>query len=253
MKKFTILASTLAASTLSLSLVGGISKAQATSLVPTTEGEIHLTNVGCLSGVNCIETNPLGYTVTSLPYDTDGINPQYGLSRLFVDQRSTANNYGFGITFLGQDEGTNPSLDEYFFRPIAYLADTSDAQPEGVPAENGRLEVGQYKFDFANIIGELELTFFDTEQNGTTIVKKNGVNFLVPITPGSDGNIRKIKLTDVQSFEVQLGSIGGAFNHGDGVDLQASVPEPGTTVSLGALVLTALFGLQKRKKSSQAV
>ncbi len=252
MKKFTILATTLAASTLSLSLFGGMSQAQAGSLVPTVEGEIHLTNIGCLSGVNCIETSPLGYTVTSLPYDVDGIDPQFGLSRLFVDERSTVNNYGFGINFLSQDEGTNTPSQEYFFRPVAYFADTSDALPTGQPAENGRLEVGKYEFDFANQIGELELAFFDTERDGTTVIKtdKDGNTSLVSLIPtGPDGNIQTIKLTDVKSFVVQLGNA----SLRDGVNLQVSVPEPGTTMSLGALALTALFGLQKRKKASQAV
>jgi hypothetical protein len=64
-----------------------------------------------------------------------------------------------------------------------------------------------------------------------------------------------VTLTNVSSFEVKLGNIGGKFITGDGVrlDVNQTVPEPGTTISLGLLGLVALFGLQKRIKNSQTV
>jgi hypothetical protein len=244
MKKFTILATTFIASTIGLNLVGGISKAQAISLVPATEGEIKLTNVACVTG-SCIDTTPLGYTVSSQIY-----NPGYKPSLLFSDDSSTLNpGYSaFGIVFKAPDAGTNTIAGQNWFRPVAIK--TNNKLPE-----NGQLEVGQYKFDFTSTISELVLSFFDVEDKGTSILKVNGVAYGGTIAPGSDANIKKVTLTNVKSFEVKLGNIGGKFATGDGVrlDLNKTVPEPGTTVSLGILGLTALFGLQKRKKVSQAV
>ncbi|MBD2519323.1 LEVG family PEP-CTERM protein [Nostoc sp. FACHB-973] len=242
MKKFTILATTLAASTISLNLVGGISKAQAASLVPPVEGEIQLTNVACLTG-SCIDTTAYGYTVTSQNYNAD-----YLPSLLFSDDSSTQNSYGFGISFGKPDGGTNTIAGENWFRPVA-------RRTNGKLPENGQLEVGQFKFDFASTISELVLSFFDVEDIGTSILSVNGVAYAGTVTPGSDANIKKVTLTNVKSLEVKLGNIGGRFATGDGVrlDVNQTVPEPGTTMSLGVLGLAALFGLQKRKKSSQAV
>ncbi|MBW4673745.1 MAG: LEVG family PEP-CTERM protein [Desmonostoc geniculatum HA4340-LM1] len=242
MKKFTILATTLAASTISLNVVGGISKAQAASLVPPVEGEIQLTNVACLTG-SCIDTTAYGYTVTSQNYNAD-----YLPSLLFSDDSSTPNSYGFGISFGKPDGGTNTIAGENWFRPVA-------RRTNGKLPENGQLEVGQFKFDFASTISELVLSFFDVEDIGTSILSVNGVAYGGTITPGSDANIKKVTLTNVNSLEVKLGNIGGRFATGDGVrlDVNQTVPEPGTTMSLGVLGLVALFGLQKRKKSSQAV
>jgi hypothetical protein len=148
MRKSIFVTTTLVASTLSLSMAGGISQAQAGTLVPQEEGEIQLANldVTCLSSINpkCINTN-LGknaYTVTSLNYDS-----QFSVSRLFVDKRSTVNDYAaFGIKFLADDEGTNPTvLQEYWLRPVAYSAPvttksnptTSTKMQNGVTAPAG--------------------------------------------------------------------------------------------------------------------
>ncbi|MBD2409255.1 hypothetical protein FACHB389_25505 [Nostoc calcicola FACHB-389] len=242
MKKFTILATTLAASTISLNVVGGISKAQAASLVPPVEGEIQLTNVACLTG-SCIDTTAYGYTVTSQNYNAD-----YLPSLLFSDDSSTPNSYGFGISFSKPDGGTNTIAGQNWFRPVA-------RRTNGKLPENGQLEVGQFKFDFASTISELVLSFFDVEDIGTSILSVNGVAYGGTITPGSDANIKKVTLTNVNSLEIKLGNIGGRFATGDGVrlDVNQTVPEPATTMSLGVLGLVALFGLQKRKKSSQAV
>ncbi|MCF2145887.1 LEVG family PEP-CTERM protein [Desmonostoc muscorum LEGE 12446] len=244
MKKFTILATTLAASTISLNFVGGISKAQAASLVPPVEGEIQLTNVACLTG-SCIDTTAYGYTVTSQNY-----NANYQPSLLFSDDSSTLNpEYSaFGISFGAPDSGTNTIGGENWFRPVARKID-------GTLPEAGQLEVGQFKFEFASTISELVLSFFDVEDIGTSILSVNGVGYAGTVTPGSNANIKKVTLTNVNSLEVKLGNIGGKFITGDGVrlDVNQTVPEPGTTMSLGVLGLAALFGLQKRKKSSQAV
>lgn len=130
MNKSIFITTTLLASTLSLTMAAGISKAQAGTLVPQEEGEIQLANldVACLSNTNpkCIDTNSgkNAYTVTSLHYD-----PQFSVSRLFVDKRATANDYSaFGIKFLADDEGTNPeALTEYWLRPVAYSAPVKTA------------------------------------------------------------------------------------------------------------------------------
>jgi len=242
MKKFTILAATLAASTLSLSLVGGISKAQAVSLVPTTEGEIQLTNVSCLTGT-CIDTVPYGYTVSSEIY-----NSSYKESLLFSDDSGTTNNYPFGISFSAPDGGTNTIVGENWFRPVAI-------KNNGNKPENGQLEVGQFTFTFASTIAELKLAFFDVEDTGTSILKVNGNPYGVAIAPGDNANIKIATLTNVNSFVVKLGNIGGRFATGDGVrlDINKTVPEPGTTISLAVFGLAALSGLQKRKKASQTV
>lgn len=245
MKKFTILAATLAASTLSLSLVGGISKAQAVSLVPTTEGEIKLTNVACLTPT-CIDTNTgtYAYTVTSETY-----NPGYLPSLLFSDDSATDNSYP-GFSFGKIDGGTNPIAGKNWFRPVAI-------KTGGAFAESGQLEVGQFKFDFGtNTIAELVLSFFDVEDIGTSILNVNDGIFAGTISPGGNSNIQTVTLTNVNSFVVKLGNIGGKFaSTGDGVrlDVNKTVPEPGTTMSLAVLGLAALSGLQKRKKASQTV
>lgn len=108
------------ATLLSVSLLSGIPAAHAANLVPQKEGEIKLTNLSCLgSPVPCLDTTSLGYTVTSKHFDS-----QFNFSRLFVDSTATTNDYSnlFGIKFLANDEGTNPSLGEYWLRPVAYTA-----------------------------------------------------------------------------------------------------------------------------------
>lgn len=245
MKKFTVLATTLAVSTLSLGLVGNISKAEAASLVPQQEGEIKLENLSCFTG-NCISTESLGYTISSEIY-----SPNYQRSLLFSDKSSTANTYpnqvnpGLAIKFINPDVGTHPTAIENWFRPVAIKAN-------GSLVENGELEVGQFTFNFAQTISELELSFFDIEQSGTSILNVNGAAFNQAIASGPNSNIKTVKLTNVDSFTIKLGSIGGSFKTGDGVLLKVSTPEPVSTLGLGALVLTGMFGLRKSKKSSPA-
>ncbi|MBA3922601.1 MAG: LEVG family PEP-CTERM protein [Nostocaceae cyanobacterium] len=253
MSKFNLVAATLFTSTLGLSIATGMSAAHASSLVPQQEGEVKLTNVGCIvNAPNCIDTHStLGYTVTSKPYDYDGKAPQYGLSRLFVDNSATANDW-VGISFPQVDAGTNPPSNQYWFRPVAYLGEKAESLPTGTPAENSNLEVGQFKFVFDHTISELKLNFLDVEdKNFSGILKLNGavINNLLPA--GLNNSIQSLTLKNVDSFVVQLGKTGpdSVFtNTGDGVDLQISkVPEPTNTVGLVALIF-GILGLRRNKK-----
>lgn len=258
MQKSTVLAVTLAASTLGFGLAAGMPAAHALSLVPQTEGEINLTNISCIVGADqCIDTQEtMGYSVTSLAYDNDGTNPQYGLSRLFVDQRSTANNWGFGIKFQEEDAGTNPAFNQYWFRPVAYRGARANSAPTGSPTEEGQLEVGRYRFNLGQTVSKLTLDFFDVEDaNFSGILQVNGTPFSQLVAAGPDGNIKSLTLRDVSSFVVQLGKPGpnSTFSRtGDGVSLQATaVPEPTTTISLAALAVAGMIGLRQRKKASE--
>jgi hypothetical protein len=120
----------IAASTIGLSVLSAASAAHAGNLIPQQEGEIKLTNLACLSDTNpkCLDTSvgANGYKVTSLNYDS-----QFSLSRLFVDEKGTSNDYSkFGIQFLANDLGTNTGLGQYWLRPVAYSADVVKADPE---------------------------------------------------------------------------------------------------------------------------
>jgi hypothetical protein len=245
MKKVTLTAKIIAAATVGFSVITLAPAANAMNLVPQNiEGEVKLLNNGaCLTNAaNCIDTTPLGYTIESLDYKTG-----FGKSLLFVDDRSTPNNYGFGINFLAQDEGTNPALNQNWFRPVA-------VDELGQPLENGRLEVGLFEFVFDNAVNGLNLTFFDTETSGFTgVIKVNGqtVNNLLP--GGANSNIQSILLDNVKTLQVQLGQPGvfPSVITGDGVSLAVSVSEPGVIVSLGALAVAGMFGVRKGKKASQ--
>jgi len=263
MKSFNKLVKTLAISTLGLGIAtASISEAKAASLVPQTEGEIKLTNLDCLPGINCIDTTtlPFGYTVTSLEYDFDNKGPKFGISRLFADDRTTTNPEltSFGIFFKAEDEGTNPPIGQTWFRPVANVLDSNGNL---VPFEKGRLEVGRFKFDLGKTVGEVRLDFFDTEdKNFTGVIEVNGValtgqallDMLLPAGP--DSNIQTLVLKDVKDFVVQLGKPGpdSVFKRtGDGVALTVSVPESGTTVGLSVLAVAGLITLKSRKRASQ--
>ncbi|GAB1538403.1 hypothetical protein NUACC21_10630 [Scytonema sp. NUACC21] len=253
MQRFNFIAKTIVGASLSLGIAAVIPTAQAASLIPQEEGEIQLTNIGCVAS-KCLDTTTFGYKVTSLPYDFDGTSPQYGLSRLFVDMNGTENNWGSGIKFDAQDEGTNP-LKGFWLRPVAYLGASPDSLPTGMPAEQSRAEVGRFLFEFDKVINEVKLDFLDVEEaNFSGILKVNGNPFNDFISAQGDGNIQSRTLKNVKSLVLQLGKPAptarfGQF--GDGVRLTVSVPEPGTTVSLGALAVVGLFGLHQRKKFSQ--
>ena len=270
MKNIKKLVKTLAAvSTLGLGFATvSISEAQAASLVPNVEGEIQLTNFAnnannanfnCLTS-NCIDTATLdfGYSVQSLDYDFDNKGPQFGKSRLFSDNRSTTNSNlnQFGITFKGTDEGTNTQVGQTWFRPVAYEAGAK------TPFENGRLEVGRFKFDFlGKTANELRLDFFDVEDAGFTgILEVNGqqltgqmlADMLLPAGP--DSNIQTLVLKNVNDFVVQMGNPGpdSVFGRtGDGVALQVSVPESENVIGLSALAVAGVLTLKRRKSASQ--
>jgi hypothetical protein len=254
MIKLNVVAKLLTVSTLGFGLIGGMQNAQAGSivnLVPQKEGEVE-TNLGCLGGsVTCITEAELGYEVTSLGY-SDSQNNQYAPSRLFVDNRTTANNWGFGINFGTTDAGTNPLEKQYWFRPVAL-------DKNGNPVENGQLEVGRFKFDFGKIYSEVTLSLFDVEDTlKTGILEINGISgpsvqqLLASAGLTDNGTTKFITLKDVSSFVIQAGYRGSDSvfpKTGDGVGIQATaVPEPSTTASLGALAVIGLLGVRKSKK-----
>ncbi len=266
MKKIKKLVKTLAAvSTIGLGFATvSVSEAQAASLVPQTEGEIQLSNpdsdISCITG-NCIDT--VGYTVESLEFNINGSDPnapQFGKSRLFVDDRSTPNDYGFGITFKGngeKDAGTNPDHGKFMFRPVANVF---DADGNLVPFEEGQLEVGLFEFVLDNTVSEVRLDFFDIEDDEFTgiIQKVNGEDIVdlqnSLLDGGEDSNIQSLVLKDVKSFQVQLGKPGpdSKFSKtGDGVLLQVSVPESENLIGLSALAVAGVLTLKRRKTASQ--
>lgn len=216
----------------------------AVSIVPTTEGEIQLSNLACLGGsVTCLNTttSSVPYSVTTLAYDTS-TTPQYGLSRLFSDKRGTANNWGFGINFGATDAGTNAPAGEYIFRPVAYNAN-------GSVIENGQLEAGRFKFDFGKLISNVELSFFDTETPGTGILEINGTPISQLLNPGGNDNLQKISLSNVSSFVVQLGNSG----KNDGVDLGVKVPEPSNILGFASMVIVGGALATKNARRRKAV
>jgi hypothetical protein len=254
MTKLNIVAKLLTVSTLGFGLIGGMQNAQAGSivnLVPQKEGEIQ-TNLGCLGGsVTCITEQELGYKITSLGY-SDSQNKQYVPSRLFVDNRTTANNWGFGINFGTTDAGTNTPANQYWFRPVAL-------DKKGKPVENGQLEVGKFKFDFGKTYSEVTLSLFDVEDTlKTGILEINGISgpsvkqLLTSAGLADNGTTKFITLKNVSSFVIQAGYRGSDSvfaKTGDGVAIQAvAVPEPGVTASLGALAMIGMLGVRKSKK-----
>ncbi|MBD2772802.1 LEVG family PEP-CTERM protein [Iningainema tapete] len=232
--------------------------AHAASLIPQQEGEVKLTNVSCVAST-CIDVEKdMGFKVTSLGYDFDSKGPQYGLSRLFVDKSATANDWGFGIKFGQQDAGTNTASNQFWYRPVAYQAATANSAPTGnsTPAEGSQLEIGRFKFELGNIFSEVKIDFFDVEDGGTGILEVNGTPVQQLLAAGPDSNIQSLTLKNVSSFVVQMGKPGpdSIFKQtGDGVRLSgltvgATVPEPGTVMSLGALAVVGVFGLRRGKK-----
>ncbi|MBD2419091.1 LEVG family PEP-CTERM protein [Anabaena cylindrica FACHB-243] len=234
MKSFKSLVTTVAVSTLGLSLLGGLSEAQAASLVPQSEEEVTF-------GV----PNSFGYTITSIDYDGAGGNLA---SRLFIDNRLTVDTYPGPINFKKTDGGTNP--DGFWFRPVAVAGD-------GTPLEKGQLEVGKFNFNFGAIGKTIKLNIFDVEDIGTLIDNiVGGVNpASIAIVPGANSNIQSVILKNVKSFDIKLGLIGGTKfpTTGDGARLEIEtvpVPEPTTILGLGALGMAGAFGLRKSKKAS---
>lgn len=245
MQKIPTLAKTLIAFSVGLSVAAAMPNAHAASLVPQLEGEVQ-TNLGCLDPNQCIDTTSLGYTVTSLDFDGAG---GYGPSRLFVDTRSTSNIYegqGLKVSFGTKDAGTNPALNEYWFRPVAITE-------SGNLPESGQLEVGRFLLEFTEVMSEITLDFFDVEDIGTAVLMLNGEDIAdLVLQTGKNNGIQSLTLHNVKSFEVQLGNTSSSKfpKTGDGVNLGIkAVPEAGTTLGLGALAVAGMFGLRKCKKS----
>jgi|GEM_PF-1309635 len=263
---------------------------QLNNITPNREGELALTNINCVVGEgNCINPEDYGLRITSLAYDFDNINPQFGLSRLFADDNTTANKYitenqkdsngnrfNYNIEFGTKDAGTNPT--HLWLRPVAFAnAKSADSLPVNTKdnpvnaLENGQLEVGSYLFELLRPVSEVSLDFFDTEDpNFTGVLAVNGKKYDGPLLKaGKDGNVQNISLKDnnfggpLRSFVVQLGKPGpnSVFQKtGDGVRLRlatrnnnllsAKAPEPGTIAGMAALATAGLLNSRRRKKVS---
>lgn len=251
MRKLNVIGAVLG---LGLGLVAAAPAANAQSLdpinlIPEAEGEIQLTNLQTLDPNKTINTNPFGLSITSLQFD-DAEKPgiEYGLSRLFVDIQGTANSYGTGsdaVNFGKSDQGTNGGLNNYFLRAVAIESD-------GTASQNGQLEVGSFLFEFERELEEITIDFFDVESSGSGILEVNGQSVTdLMLAKGENNNTQSLTLNNVSSLVLQLGNTNGQGS-GDGVlisGVQAvqSVPEPTTTLSLGALAVAGMFGVKKRK------
>lgn len=230
-------------------LVGG--QAQAISLVPQGEGQVSLSNVdggACFSGT-CLDLNPLISSVESLTDATTGTQ-----SLLFVDDLTTENYYdGTAIHFEAGDVGTNPS--GYWFRPVE--VSSIDSNGDRNYEENGQLEVGTFKFNFAKAIEKLTIAYFDTESNNTTgvfggVLGTDGllVNGDNPIPSGSNSNIKYQTWSNVTYITLKLGK--DTNGTGDGVDFQMSVPEPTSMASFALVGIAGGLGaLRKRRTAGQ--
>ncbi|MEO0685371.1 MAG: LEVG family PEP-CTERM protein, partial [Cyanobacteria bacterium J06649_11] len=131
---------------------------------------------------------------------------------------------------------------QFWFRAAAI-------QDNGVASEGGELEVGRFLFEFEEELDKVSLDFFDTESSPFSgILEVNGQSMEEFLEAGEDGNTQTITLNNVSSFVIQLGKDDGKGS-GDGVTLSGiqSVPEPTTTISLGALAVAGMFGVKKRK------
>lgn len=219
--------------------------ANAANLIPQQEGEIKLTNLQTLDSNQTIDTSDLGFSVTSLQFDFDDSQKvNYGLSRLFVDSKGTANDYG-AVKFSTRDGGTTEGEGEFWLRAAAI-------QTDGVASEGGELEVGRFLFEFERELEEISIDFFDTESSPFSgILELNGQSVNNFLAAGEDGNVQTLTLNNVNSLVLQLGKTDGK-GKGDGVTISGvevvqSVPEPTTTFSLGALAVAGMFGVKKRK------
>lgn len=231
MNKYAFLPAVLATSMVGFGLIS--SPASAVSLVPQQEGEIE---TGFGTGI--IPTP--GFTVKSLIDSTTGTK-----SKLFVDKKTTANDYG-AIKFAAIDAGTNDPNSEYWFRPVAMKDETTPL------VEKGQLEVGTFEFTFDNVISNLLIDFLDVEDKGTKILELNGVafNYEAPIL--KNNKISTYSLQNVSSIVLKLGNEDSTkFGSGDGVNAQLeSVPEPGVTLGLSALALGGMLKLRRKQKEA---
>lgn len=219
--QFTISATT---ATLAATLLG--SSAFAGTLVPQEEGELDV-GFGCLE--TCIALPDLISSIESLVDSTTGAK-----SRLFVDDvTGSANNYGGGVNLEQGDVGTNSS--GFWYRPV----DTE---------EEGQLEVGTFTFNFAKVLSNLAVDFFDTEVGGQTgVLAVNGVAAPSYLPGMGDSNIQSLTFSDVSSITLKLG-YDFETGTGDGVNFRMAtpVPEPASVLGLGVVAALSAFGLRKR-------
>ncbi len=244
MRKFNVIAA-ICGLGLGFAAAAPAANAASLSLIPQQEGEIELTNLQALDANQAIDTSAFGFSVTSLQFDFDNSQKvNYGLSRLFVDSKGTANDYG-AVKFKAKDGGTTEDEGEFWLRAAAI-------QDDGVASEGGELEVGRFRFDFERVLEEISIDFFDTESSPFTgILEINGESVNDFLEKQGDGNIQSRTFTNVSSIVLQLGKDNGR-GKGDGVTISGlevvqSVPEPTTTFSLGALAVAGMFGVKKRK------
>lgn len=247
MKNSTALIGKLATSALGCALLFGAIAPQASAfnLVPQQEGEI---NVGVgnpmQSGSSYIGTP--GFAVTSL-IDSSTTT----LSRLFVDRAGTANTYG-AVRFNANDIGTAEGTSQYWFRPVAMKADGVTTR-----VENGQLEVGTFRIDFAKTMASLLVRWFDTERaNATSYTAYDAAGSLVSsgvVQAGANNNIRTATFANVKSLVLNLGEA-YTTGTGDGVNFQMegeAVPEP---MTMGGLALGGawLANARRRRASKTA-
>lgn len=246
-RTFGILSSVGIASTLALGVI--TPAAHAMSLVPTSEGEVDVGLGAPLGGGSYIDVDSIFSSIESL------IDPSTGTqSRLFVDRAGTDNTYG-DVDFLAEDIGTSDGSGAYWFRPVAMVADGSTL------LEDGQLEVGVFKFTFAQVMKDLDLNFFDTEFLNETAGKGTSyeveyadgstASFFVP--KGPNDNIQSISLSNVAALTLNLGERRGVT--GDGVNFQisgtpANIPEPGMAVGVGAVAIAGLLLQRNARKTS---
>lgn len=238
-RKRSLAASFMTASVLSVGVLAP--PAHAINLVPSTEGEIDLNNLDCLT-TSCFQVDSTFFSKIISEVDSSTGTRSY----LFVDQKGTSNTYndtvnGGMFTFGSADAGTTETTDYHWFRPVA-------VNPDGSLIEGGELEVGTFTFEFTRTLSELTLSFFDTEAKGGTSYSVNGGD-AVTIASGANQNIQEISLTNVDKITLNLGQRYGRT--GDGVNIRgtASVPEP--SLILGAIAATA-GGAVLRKRGKTA-
>ncbi len=216
-------------------LAGMATAAAAGDFVPQQQGEINV-GLGCLGGESaCLELDPIFASIESLTDTTSGTQ-----SRLFVDyfgEGDTTVTYGTGsdtVKFRTKDAGTNSM--GYWFRP-------SERSIGGGNEEKGQLEVGTYRFNFAQTLDELTIDFFDTESwNSTGVLAINGVALEDPdyVARGKDGNVVSQTFYNISSLELKLG-LDRQSGTGDGVNFRMSgvpaqaVPEPAAAIGLMAI------------------
>ncbi|WP_255538025.1 LEVG family PEP-CTERM protein [Halomicronema sp. CCY15110] len=228
-------------------LAGMDTTAAASNFVPQQQGEINV-GLGCLDGaVSCLELDPIFASIESLVDDTSGTQ-----SRLFVDYFGAGDNvvtYGSGndrVQFKTKDAGTNSM--GYWLRP-------SERSVGGGNEETGQLEVGTFRFNFAQTLAELTIDFFDTESwDSTGVVAINGVDLENPdyVAKGKDGNVVSQTFFNISSLDLKLG-LDRASGTGDGVNFRMSgvpaqdVPEPAAAAGLLAI---AGLGFARRQRGA---